>query len=548
MSGDNSRWITHIVRAAFLLAILWATPAAQAQLPLGMQGGAQAAAAVVPEPVDPRDELRRDTPRSSMDAFLLVVDEGDFEKAAQYLDLRGLPDNVRRIGGATLAMQLEFVLQRAGWVELESLSNKPEGRGADGLPAYRDLATTIDTGKHEVPLYMQRVPDGEDKLVWKVSHASVARVPELYSEFAQNPFVAAIAEQLPASSFMGTELYQWVIVIAAALLTLPFVWGVALLVLRATTPKTSPIYPRVRRFLTVPMTLFVLLMMMNQILVDLGMGAEARDVADARPLTLLMVVWVLISGTNLIRDYYGTLLERQGKQAARMLLRPASNFLKGLIILVTFIFWLDNMGVNISTLLAGLGVGGIAIALALQKPLEDFFGAISLFTLQPIRVGDFCRVGTVLGTVEEISLRTTRIRTRNNTLVTISNSKFSAEDIDNYSFRQKIWYHPTMRAGYDTPADQLDQLLQGIRMLLQNHDRVEEGTHRAQFMRFGTDALELEVFAYVTTTVYAEYLEVAEDLNFQILRLFDALGVKLVPATHRVQLETVSEPSINTPE
>jgi MscS family membrane protein len=189
--------------------------------------------------------------------------------------------------------------------------------------------------------------------------------------------------------------------------------------------------------------------------------------------------------------------------------------------------YLDKLGINITTVLAGLGVGGIAVALALQKPMEDVFGAITLYTQQPIRVGDFCRIGSETGTIEEIGLRTTRIRTIANTLIAIPNGRLANEPIDNISARSKILYRPTLRLKYDTSTEQLQDILEGVREMLAAHDRVLQDNHRVRFVEIADDALLIEVFAFLNTQNWAEYLELAEDLNMKILEIVAKAGTTL---------------------
>jgi len=201
------------------------------------------------------------------------------------------------------------------------------------------------------------------------------------------------------------------------------------------------------------------------------------------------------------------------------------------------LIYLDQLGVNITTVLAGLGVGGIAVALALQKPMEDVFGAITLYTQQPVRVGDFCRIGSETGTIEEIGLRTTRLRTLANTLIAIPNSRLANEPIDNISARKKILYRPTLRLRYDTTPEQLRQILGGIRELLGSHDRVLPENHRVRFKEIADDALLVEVYAYVDTKVWSVYLEQAEELNMRILEIVAQAGTTLSLPARTLHIE-----------
>jgi MscS family membrane protein len=162
-------------------------------------------------------------------------------------------------------------------------------------------------------------------------------------------------------------------------------------------------------------------------------------------------------------------------------------------------------------------------------------------------VGDFCRIGDTTGTIEEIGLRTTRIRTLANTLVAIPNGRLATEPIDNISSREKIWYRPILRLRYDTTPEQLRQILEGIRDLLGSHERVLQDNNRVRFKEIADDALLVEVYAYLATTDWAEYLELAEELNIRILEIVARAGTSLsLPARtlHVEQSDAAGRPTV----
>ena len=180
--------------------------------------------------------------------------------------------------------------------------------------------------------------------------------------------------------------------------------------------------------------------------------------------------------------------------------------------------------------------------------MEDVFGAITLYTQQPVRVGDFCRIGTVTGTIEEIGLRTTRIRTLADTLIAIPNAKVATEPIDNISAREKILYRPTLRLRYDTSPEQLTHILDGIREFLSSHDRVLQDNHRVRFNKIDDDALLVEVYAYLNTNVWTEYLELAEKLNIRILEIVAQAGTTLSLPARTLHIEQTDGASKATVE
>jgi MscS family membrane protein len=512
----------------FVISGLWiflsSLPAAYAA-ESGSNTGASAAEVIAAKPL--QDSLGRDTPRSSLVGFLQAAEEGDFVKAAEYLDLRNLPRKYRSVPPTRLAEMLAVVIEREIWIDLERLSDDPKGEAGDGLPAYRDELGRIEKGDKEFVLLMQRVPGEKGLQIWKVSNATVAMVADLYEKFGYSPLVEAFADTLPDGRFLGIEYFKWVVTLTAALIAYPLFMLLGLLLARLFSRTDAPLYPRVKRFFIAPFALLGVTLTMWLVIRELGVGITGQRLVRAHTLNSIVFVWLLLSGISLIRDAYANHLAQRGREGAIVLLKPVAQSIKILIVIIVVLAWLDNAGFDITTLLAGLGVGGIAVALALQKPMEDVFGALSLYTQQPVRVGDFCRIGKDTGTVEEIGLRTTRIRSLANSVISIPNARLASEAIDNYSARQKILYNPTLRLRMDTSREQVDRILQGIRELLDTHERVVKDNPRVRFQQIGKDALELVVFAYTDTRTWPDHLEVAEDLNMKILDIVDSAGTSL---------------------
>jgi MscS family membrane protein len=191
---------------------------------------------------------------------------------------------------------------------------------------------------------------------------------------------------------------------------------------------------------------------------------------------------------------------------------------------------LDNAGFDLRAILTGLGVGGIAVALAAQKTLENIFGGIALVLDQPVRVGDFCKYGDSIGIVEDIGLRSTRIRSLDRTVVSVPNGQFSTLNLENFAMREKMWFHPAIRLRIDTTPDQVRYVLAEIRKVLYEHARVEPGG-RVRLTGFGEDALKLEIFSYVCTADYGEFVAIQEDLLLRILEVIEGAGTSLAAPT-----------------
>ena len=513
---------------AFLLVLALPAHYSLAQEPTADQTAQSAAA----EADIVADELDRGTPRRSLRGFLTAAQNRDFETGAEYLDLRNLPKRMKITDGSRLAHGLSIVINRQLWIDFDEISDDPDGTDGDGLPGYRDKFAEIVSHDEVITLLMQRVPRGDGEFIWKISNKTVSEIPELYKEFGYGPVEEYLFRILPDISILNVELFKWVIILGTAIIAYPILRVLLGFLSGLIAKETSPVHDMVRRFFTKPFLWLVLIIITNRVTYSLGLGIEAQKLASAHTLDILLVTWVLLSATNLMRAVYRNRLERQGKTGAIVLLGPLGNAAKIMFVIFAVLLWLNNLGFNITALIAGLGVGGIAIALALQKPLEDLFGAVSMYTQQPAKVGDFCKIGEITGTIEEIGLRMTRIRTLSNSVVSIPNAKIAGDVLDNYSVRQRIWYHPKITLRYDSKPKQLSEVLSAIRAMLEKHERVVDDPLRVRLTGFGREGFEVDVYSYISTSDWAEFLEVAEDLNLGIVDIVEKSGTHFAVPIH----------------
>jgi MscS family membrane protein len=503
-----------------------------------------AVAVPVPTTVDkgPEDALGRGNPHDSIIGYLDAASEFNWEKAAEYLDLRNLPEEVAEYGGPELARQFNHVLSRSVWFDDYSVSESAEGMQGDGLPGYRDHLLEIPTSEGAVAIWMQRVPRGDGDQIWKISNRSVALIPELYDEYSYPAGVEKIRGWFPEdAAFLGVEAFKWFIIISMALLAWPVFWLLGLGLSRIFSSPSREIYPLVRKLFTGPLVLIAILIMIGSIAERLGLGAYAQQLAKAQTINTIAVVWAIWAVLNLYKQHKQNKLTELGRPGAAKLMQPLTTLLKILAVLFGLLFWLNNLGVNITTVLAGLGVGGLAVALALQKPLEDMMGALTIFSQAPIRVGDFVRYGQETGTVEDIGLRTTRLRTLTNTVVSIPNALIATVEVENLSYRQMIRYWPTLRLRYDTTPEQLKAVLNGIRTMLGQEERVHDEPMRVRFTDFDSDAILVKINSFVKTTDFSEFLEIAEELNFRVMEIVRDSGAQFALPGRALYME--SEPS-----
>lgn len=187
----------------------------------------------------------------------------------------------------------------------------------------------------------------------------------------------------------------------------------------------------------------------------------------------------------------------------------------------------DRLGAPVYGVVAGLGVGGLAIALAARPSVENLIGGMSLFADKPIRVGDYCKYGDMAGTVEAIGLRSSRLRGQDRTVTTIPNAAMARMPIVNLTQRDRMLLKAVIGLRCETTPEQLRYILVKLRELLLSHPRVYPDPARARFIGFGASSLDIEVFAYVTTRESAEFLGIQEDILLRIMDIVEASGTAL---------------------
>lgn len=523
-------WLTLIIGATWLVT----APVAH-----GQEENSETVVIAVPE-VDtgPKDALGRGNPRDSIIGFLETASKFNWDKAAEYLDLRDLPKKARETGGPELARQFNHIIARAVWFDDYSVTDNPKGTLGDGLPPDREELVTIKTSDGPVPIWMQRVPRGDGMDIWKISNRSVALIPDLYKEFSYSAPVETVRSWFPEdAAFLGVEAFKWLIVLVIAFLSWPVFYLLGLLLSRVFSSPKKENYLLVKRILTGPMILIGILFLGTRVLVTLGVGAEAQEVLKAQTLFTVAAIWVLWSILNLVKAYQQTKLEKRGRPGAAKLMQPLTTLMKILVLIFGLLFWLNNLGINITTLLAGLGVGGLAVALALQKPLEDMMGALTIFSQAILRVGDLVRYGAEIGVVEDIGLRTTRLRTLNNTVVSVPNARIASVETENISYRKMIRFQPTLRLRYDTSPDQIKAVIENTRSMLEQHEQVHDQPLRVRFSDFDKDALLIKINAFVKTTDFNEFLKVSEELNFNMMEIIATAGASFALPAQSIYLE-----------
>lgn len=330
--------------------------------------------------------------------------------------------------------------------------------------------------------------------------------------------------------FLEIALWQWIGLLLLVPLAWALSWTVAALVAHAARPlvqrSRTTLDEKLLASMLAPLRLGVALLVFGTAVLALRLPAPAVALVAAFDSALAVVVlaWATLRLVDVSASVAMEALVARGRAAAVSVVPLGSKAAKIAILGFALLAILQNVGINVTGLLAGLGIGGLAVALAAQKTVENLFGGVTLIVDQPVRVGDFCRFGDRIGTVEEIGLRSTRVRTLDRTVVSIPNSQFAAEQLENFSRRDLIWLHTTIGLRYETTPDQLRWILLEIRTMLYAHPKVHPDPARIRFVGFGAYSLDCEIFAYVLTADYGEFLAIQEDIFLRIMDIVATSG------------------------
>ncbi|BBM84063.1 mechanosensitive ion channel family protein [Candidatus Uabimicrobium amorphum] len=238
------------------------------------------------------------------------------------------------------------------------------------------------------------------------------------------------------------------------------------------------------------------------------------------------IAWMLIRFVDILMIYMKKHASTTESKLDDQLVPLVSKSLKIFIILIAFITIAQGLGYSIGGLLAGLGIGGLALAMAAKDTLSNLFGSVTIFSDQPFQVGDWIKVNSHEGVVEAVGFRSTRIRTFYKTEVSIPNSVVANATIDNFSRMQRRRVSTTLGFTYETTPDQMEKALAGLRNVLKKTKGVSQDFYMVSFTGFGDSALEVLLYYFTDTTVWTEYVEIRERVNLAIMRALQKAGVE----------------------
>ncbi len=526
MSNFSKRMVFFAVSLAFCLSLLPAS--AIAQLP-----GTKPPA---PDTSTKTDSLNRGTPYGTVFGFLESAQSGNYAIAAQYLQMSPAR---RQTEGEALAQKLLTVMNATFAGNLRP-SRQPEGTLQDGVPADRQRLGTMSAGDVEAELELVRVSDPNSGKIWLISSDTLTKVSELYDQVEARQMETRLPKWVVKHQFAGMPLWQWF----ALFLLIPVAAAAGWLVLIV---LQVPIRWWARRHghseqelksVSGPAWLLVGTLIHRIGAVYLGLPLLQRHYYTQ--VTAIAVIigsnWIL---WRVIRWFLGGVRKRalaRGKAGTGSLMLLGERLVKAFIFLMAVFFIFSVLGFNLNTALAGVGIGTLAIGFGAQQTIANLFGGVSVLGDEVIRVGDVCKFGDRTGTVEDIGLRSTRVRTEERTLLAIPNGTVATINVENLSRRDKILFKTVLGFHLDTSQERLRTVLSEIRRVLSSHKKVESNTVRVRLIELGATSLNVELVSYVLTRDFNEFAEVREELLLNIMSYVEGSGASLATPSQTLYL------------
>jgi MscS family membrane protein len=522
-----------VFRRTCLLLLTLGVPGAVANAQIGQHTPAAATAPSAATPSDPL-ELGRETPRGTVIGFIRAAQSENYDIAVQYFEPR------RRAGvepEQELAKELFAILNARFRGSLDSITNDPMGRQEGGPPREQVIEGGTGGLSESFPLYLVHTEVARGAKVWLISRLTLDQVPEVYDSLRFPQLEKRLPKFLVKTRLLGMPLWQWIAIVLFAPVALLLGWLAAVLLrfcsqrIRRALGLATPTEP-LRRFGPAAVLGAVIIHYYFVYLIE----ASILYRQYYRNLLLILLAFAIYWAITRL-NYWLSLrmwnqLTNRGMYAERSLVSLTRRVLDVVIFfLIALLVFKNILDWNLTAALAGLGIGGLAIGLGAQKTFENMMGGISILTDRAVLVGDACRIGDQRGIVEDIGLRSTKLRTEERTLVSIPNGTVATAVLENFRLRDKILFRQVVRLRYDLAPDHVRYVIEQLRQVLVRHAKVEEASGRVRLLKLGENAIEVEIYAYILTREYREFLAVQEELILQAMDVLESSGAAVALPT-----------------
>lgn len=483
----------------------------------------------------------QETPRQTAQRHLYYLNPDHYNPSAA-ADAMFAPDmsGEERL---ELARELRDILDATGsFVDMEKVPDEPN---------YYDSARR----EYQYVIFPEEFPEvylARYNGKWYYSRTTVERIPALYDKTF--PLGADLFQQIVPvfgnRKIFGLEAWKWVGLLIQLLLSfviyrlLLFLLGWLLRNVIARITPQSYLDPKLIPPVTRPLSLLITLLvfrtyMMPILLLPINVSDPLRRfIAIGMSLAGVWVFYKLVDiAGSLLRSLASKTDTTMDDQLIPLLMRIA----KLVVVIFGILFVLDNLDVDVTALLAGVSIGGLAVALAAQDTVKNFIGSISIFVDRPFQVGDFIAAGDIVGSVTEVGVRTTRIRALDGAQVTVPNGDLANRTITNHTVRTYRRYATSITVTYSTLPDQMEQFVEGVREIVSGHSKVREGSATVQFHEMSNSSLDIFYAAIFEVTDYGEWLACRQEVFLSVMKLAKKLDIDFAFPSTSVYIEQMPQ-------
>ncbi len=530
---SSSPWLVVTLLLTATLAFVAATAATEANAQVWKPASPASSGAATKTSEEEAD----DSPRVSMRSFLDLAEKGRYQEAAIYLEV----PKAQEKRAAELTSKLYVVLSQRLLVDPEHLSPLAQGRASDGLPnGVEELGKIDDVKGHPVPIRIVRRESraADDEPRWVFASSTVSHIDGLYGALRDR----WIRERLPAVLLQEgpMALYAWQWLALPLLAVVCVAWGRFLaflsgIVATRTLARVSW-KKRLLHKLKRPATLGWALACFAFATPYLALTLRAEDLLERglRALGYLTFFWALLDTVGLVGEEISSAAWAQSRPSARSLSSIGVKLGKVVVAALALMVALSELGYPVTSVVAGLGIGGVALALAAQKTVENLFGSVSILADQPFRVGDTIRVDTIEGSVESIGLRSTRVRTVDRTVVIFPNGKLADMRIESLGPRERIRFVTKLQLSRTTTVAQIERIRAGVKNALDVHESVRKEDVSVRLIGIGEASYDLEASAPIETLDGNEFARIREELLVSFIGIVETNGAMLAVPTRQV--------------
>ncbi|MBP2280862.1 MscS family membrane protein [Psychrobacter sp. PL15] len=469
---------------------------------LGIAGGQDSSAS---EPVP--DAFGRDTPRHTVQGFISALSENDNLLASNYLNL-SKSDNP-----ATIVRQFKQALDTGGRFQPDlQLNNTLEGNLTDQLPPSQENVGKISIDDKSVPLILERVVSKKGQQYWQFSSDTLSSIPEVIENTEPTLIARYTFEGLEDKKLFGYQLADLVaavaITIGSLLLTYVLVWLWYHLL--------NIVYPRLRGVplplpdkVILPLAVVIMALILSEVMVYAGVSVTLREPANrfTEIASWLALTWLLLRVIDAIFTRAVNISYKKNYTERVSILGLLRKVVKALLLIFAIIVIFGNLGFDLTTGIAALGVGGLALALGAQKTIENLVGSVVVVADSPVRIGDYCKFGTYEGTVVDIGIRSSRVRTLTRTIVTVPNGDFSSMQIENFTSRDMFQFFHKLYIKRTADIEVVFQMVKHLDEFLNEHYLTNQEWNQVNILELRQDCYVVQLQAYINSNDVMEFYD-----------------------------------------